>query len=82
MKKTIYVLLIFLVFIIGMNIGSEDDETRADIVQDKIEEFETNMDYNNTVDENVSPNIFNKLANKCNDLVDKVIDKVMNSVSN
>ena len=39
MKKLVYIILLLIVLVIGMNLGSGSDQTKSEIIQDKIEDF-------------------------------------------
>lgn len=78
MKHFLYVILIMLVFIVGINIGSSEEKANATIIKDKIENFENNIIDNKEVEEdNIKPNILNKIADKCNDTMDGIVNKIM-----
>ncbi len=83
MKSFLYVLLILMIFTLGISIGNEDNQNKAENIQDKIEIFEDNIiTNNNTISYSIEPNIFNKVADKCNKSLDKIIDSVLDSLVN
>ena len=83
MKKLVYIILLLIVLVIGMNLGSGSDQTKSEIIQDKIEDFEQGIiDNNQTYEQNIQPNILNKLASKCNNTLDSIINKVIKSLVN
>ena len=83
MKYFLYIMLILIVLVVGINIGSEDTQNKAENIQNKIDEFENNITNNNdTYSHIIEPNIFNKLAEKCNNGLDSLIDKVLKKLVN
>ena len=80
MKKIFYIILLLLILAFGINIGSNDNQNKSEIIKDKIESFEQNITNNNIQGNNINPNIVNKIAIKCNNLVDQIINKVMKSL--
>jgi uncharacterized membrane protein SpoIIM required for sporulation len=80
MKKIFYIILLLLILAFGINIGSNNNQNKSEIIKDKIESFEQNITNNNIQGNNINPNIVNKIAIKCNNLVDQIINKVMKSL--
>ena len=80
MKKIFYIILLLLISAFGINIGSNNNQNKSEIIKDKIESFEQNITNNNIQGNNINPNIVNKIAIKCNNLVDQIINKVMKSL--
>lgn len=83
MKNFLIILIISIFFMIGVNIGSGNNKSQAGIIQDKINDFETNIKDNNDINNrNIEPNILNKVANKCNNTVDSIINSVLRNIMN
>lgn len=81
MKKIFYIFLLLLILVFGINIGSNKEENNSEVIKDKIESFEQNINNNNQVEaKSIQPNSINIIANKCNNLVDEIIRKVMKSL--
>ena len=80
MKKIFYIILLLLILAFGINIGSNNNQNKSEIIKDKIESFEQNITNNNIQGNNINPNIVNKIAIKCYNLVDQIINKVMKSL--
>lgn len=80
MKKIIFIFLILLAFMIGINKGMEEKESKADLIQEKIKELEKRKETLKENSEEINPSIINLLANKCNKGVDKIINKIKNFI--
>lgn len=81
MKKFLYILILLIFLVIGINIGNETDETKAEIVKDKIEIFEDNIQNNNTTTSyNIEPNVLNKVANKLNNGLENMFKSVLRKI--
>lgn len=81
MKKVIYIILLLLILVLGINMGSQNNQTKSEVIQDKIEDYEQGIDTNKiTQPQNVNPNVLNKVAETCNDLVDKIVKKTIKSL--
>ncbi|MCI5939242.1 MAG: hypothetical protein SOU07_01710 [Bacilli bacterium] len=80
MKKILFIVFILIIFLLGINVGSENDKTKADIIQDKINDYESGKNNGSITQETINPNILNKIATKCNDTVEAVVKKVLKSI--
>lgn len=82
MRKIIYIFLLLIILCVGINVGSGSDETKANIVKDKIEDFENGINNDNHINNSIEPNIINEIAIKCNNTVDNIIKKVLKKIVN
>lgn len=80
MKKILFIICILIIFLLGINVGSENDRTQAEIIQDKITRYENGEDNINIEKETINPNILNTIASKCNNTIDALVDKVLRAI--
>lgn len=80
MKKILFVICVIIIFLLGINVGSENDRTKAEIIQDKITRYENGEENINIDKETIRPNILNTVATKCSNTIDAVVDKVLKAI--
>lgn len=82
MKKVLFIIVVLVIFLLGINVGSENDKTKADIIQEKINEYEAGNESGTINKEIIEPNILNTIAIKCNNTVEAIVHKVLKSIIN
>lgn len=80
MKNFLIIVLLLIALTIGINIGGQTEQSKAEIIQNKIENFENDITNNNVSYNSIEPNTLNKIANKCNDTLDSIIKNVLKKI--
>ncbi len=87
MKKIISIMfLFFFILLLGVFFGTENNQTKADEIKDKIEMFEGQISTPNGIINNeqidVKPNIGNQVAKKGEKIVYSLLDHVLETIKN
>lgn len=80
MKNFLIIVLLLIALTIGINIGGQNEQSKAEIIQDKIENFENDINDNNRSYNVIEPNALNKIADKCNNALDDIIKSVLKKI--
>lgn len=78
--------LFFFILLLGVFFGTENNQTKADEIKDKIEMFEGQISTPNGIINNeqidVKPNIGNQVAKKGEKIVYSLLDHVLETIKN
>lgn len=80
MKNFLIIVLLLIALTIGINIGGQNEQSKAEIIQNKIENFENDINDNNISYNTIEPNALNKIADKCNNALDDIIRSVLKKI--
>lgn len=80
MKNFLIIILLLITLTIGINIGGQNEQSKAEIIQNKIENFENDINDNNISYNAIEPNALNKIADKCNNALDDFIRSVLKKI--
>lgn len=80
MKNFLIIVLLLITLTIGINIGGQNEQSKAEIIQNKIENFENDINDNNINYNAIEPNALNKIADKCNNALDDIIRSVLKKI--
>lgn len=80
MKKIGYLLLLFLFLFIGVVISPLDNNSKNELLQEELKEFENqiilpNNNYQGIENNKIEPNILGNVGEKIEGVIDKAIDK-------
>lgn len=80
MKNFLIIVLLLIALTIGINIGGQNEQSKAEIIQNKIENFENDINDSNISYNTIEPNALNKIADKCNNALDDIIRSVLKKI--
>ncbi|MGI6768099.1 MAG: hypothetical protein ACOX43_03255 [Bacilli bacterium] len=86
MRKLIYIFLLVCFLIFGMKVGSPEPKSESDLIHEKIEEFEKeiekpNNQYQPKSKENINPNLSNNLAKQGENIINKGFDFLLDTIN-
>lgn len=86
MRKLLYIFLLICFLIFGIMVGSPEPKSESDRIQEKIEEFEKeiekpNNQYQPKSKEDINPNLSNDLAKKGENIINKGFDFILDTIN-
>lgn len=86
MKKLVYIFLLVCFFVFGMTLGKPEPKSESDRIQEKIEEFEKDIQtpgnqYQSQDKEKINPNLVNEAAKAGENIINKGFDFLLKTIN-